>query len=473
MALQRVLGVRDIVLFNVAATLSLRWLSLAAAIGPSSLVMWGVAGLALFMPIAYTVVSLSSAFPEEGGLYVWAKLAFGERQGFLCGWAYSMSVLAYFPGATLAASIYALYIFNFRFAYLEKSRLYTSLACVVVLLIVLILNTVGVKKGRWVQNLGGFALWIPPALLLFVGVLTLMRSGSATPMPVRSFMPRLSDLGAISALSQMSLAYTGMELAAFLGGEIRDPQRTFRRAIPISALMIIGGYVLGTLALMWALPSSQTSIISGVNQAVASAAAAQGLGGLHLGELTALLMTVGVVGSIGAFLVGNARLLFVAGLDRYLPSALGRIHPRWNTPHVALIAQAAIAMLLVILATQGGTVQSAYLKLVNATVILTLLPFLYVFAAVVKLRARIAATPGAVSIPGGRAGAWITAVLGCGTILLAIALAFIPPAEAGSKTLFALWVFLGSFVPLAIGWGIFEWNRRGAAGSAHSQGSMT
>ena len=108
--LQRVLGTRDLVLLNIAAIIGLRWLSTAAQIGPSSLSLWALGLLFFFLPVAFTVLELSSRIPGEGGLYLWSKAAFGDLHGFIAGWAYWVSNLAFFPSALLFGAGVVLYV---------------------------------------------------------------------------------------------------------------------------------------------------------------------------------------------------------------------------------------------------------------------------------------------------------------------------------------------------------------------------
>ena len=133
MALERALKTKDIVLFNVAAIVGMRWIALAAANGPSSLFLWVLAAIVFFIPQGFAVTALSSAIPEEGGLYVWTSKAFGQRQGFLAGWLYWASNITYFPTLTLSTVVFALYIFGTRFAALEQSATYAAGASLVLL----------------------------------------------------------------------------------------------------------------------------------------------------------------------------------------------------------------------------------------------------------------------------------------------------------------------------------------------------
>jgi amino acid transporter len=443
MALERALKTRDIVLFNVAAIVGMRWIALAAANGPSSLSLWVLAAVAFFIPQGFSVIALSSAIPEEGGLYVWTTRAFGPRQGFLAGWLYWANNVLYFPTLALSTVVFALYIFGLRFAHLEQSRLFTAGGSLALLAIALVFNIVGIKTGRWVQNIGGLAQWIPSGALLLVGLAALFRSGSATPITAASLVPSFGNLPTVLFFANLCFGFAGLELAPMLAGEVVEPRKTFPRAIVISGLTIAACYLLGTISVMWALPPTETSIISGVNQAVTKAGAKQGLP--WLGSPVALLMTLAGLGGLGAWLIGSARLLFVGGLDRYLPPIFAKIHPKWKTPYVALLVQGALAVIFILAATQGDTVKSAYLKLVNATLIVYFLPYLYMFAAAIRLRPEIARQPGAIPVPGGRGGSFFWNGLGFLTTAVAIVLALLPPADAQNKTGFFVDVFVGSF----------------------------
>ncbi len=453
MALERALRTRDIVLFNVAAIVGMRWVALAAANGPSSLFLWVLAALVFFIPQGFAVTALSSAIPEEGGLYVWTSKAFGQRQGFLAGWLYWASNITYFPTLTLSTVVFALYVFGTRFAALEQNAVYAATASLVLLAIALAFNIVGLKTGKWVQNIGGLAQWLPSAALLLVGVIALLQAGSATPITARTVLPDFAQLPTVLFFANLCFGFAGLELAPTMAGEVVDPRRTFPRAITISGLSIAACYLLGTISILWALPKSEVSIISGVNQAITKAGAAHGLP--WLGAPMALLMTLAGLGGIGAWLIATARLLFVGGLDRYLPPIFGRTHPKWKTPWFAMIFQAVFSAIFILAATQGDTVKGAYLKLVNATLIVYFLPYLYMFASAIRLRPAIHSTQAAIPVPGGRAGSVFWNGLGFLTTAVAIVLALIPPTDSKDKTSFFVEVFVGSFGFLAAGFVLY------------------
>jgi amino acid transporter len=465
MTLERALKTRDIVLFNVAAIVGMRWVALAAANGPSSLLLWLLAAVMFFVPQGFAVISLASAVPEEGGLYVWTSQAFGPRQGFLVGWLYWASNILFFPTLTLATVVFALYIFALRYAALEQNAGYVAATSLGLLAAALLLNLFGLRGGRWLQNIGGVAMWLPAVAVGIVGVAALAHGGSATSITAASMVPSFDRLPTILFFANLCFGFAGLELAPMMAGEVVEPRRTFPRAIVISGLTIAACYLFGTLCLLWALPASETSIISGVNQAIATAGARQGLA--WLGPPVALLMTIGGLGAIGAWLIGSSRLLFVGGLDRLLPEVLSRTHPRWKTPYVALLVQAILSAIFILAATQGDTVKIAYQKLVNATLIVYFIPYLYMFAAAIKLRRQIAARADAIQVPGGAAGSLFWNGLGFLTTVISIVLALIPPADSTDKQGFFTQVLGGSAAFVIAGvilYAIAE-RRRRASGS--------
>jgi amino acid transporter len=164
------------------------------------------------------------------------------------------------------------------------------------------------------------------------------------------------------------------------------------RAAWISGLLIGAFYVAGTLAILAVLPAGQVNILSGLTQAGAAAAGRLGVPWVAMG--LAVLITFGITGQLGAWVSGSARVPFVIGLDRYLPPAFARLHPRWKTPHVAILTQG-IACTVFLLGMQlGESLSTGYQILVDMTVITYFIPFLYLFGAAMKHGLRSSALAG-------------------------------------------------------------------------------
>jgi amino acid transporter len=430
-ALKRELGLFDLVLFYVAGGLSLRWIATAAAAGPSTIIVWIFACLCFFVPLAACVLELSSRYPEEGGLYVWTQRAFGDFSGFIAAWTYWMSNLPYFPAVLYFGAGSALFAMGKRGEHLTNEPAYYVLFALSWLALITLLNILGLKRVKWLNNCSTMGTWIPVVALLGLAVIFAARYGSATSFSVGNLIPH-ADLKNAIFWSAIFFAFGGVETGSFMGEEIKDPRRTIPRAIIAAGALIVLCYMGGTIAMLIALPSSAISGVGGFVSAISLMCTKLGLGWLI--APIALLVVLNSIGSATAYLSSTSRLPFVAGIDRYLPPVFGRVHPRWCTPWVAIGAYGFVGMLCALLSQAGTTVRSAYDVLVSMSIITYFIPFAFLFASMIRLQ-REPAAAGTIRIPGGRPVAVLLASLGLLTTLLTIVLSVIPPDEEPNKPL--------------------------------------
>jgi amino acid transporter len=428
---RRALGFRDLVMFYVVATLSLRWIPFAASAGPSSLVIWVIGLTTIFLPLALCIMELSSRYPQEGGMYVWSKRAFGDFSGFMTGWIYWTSNLPYFPAVLYFAASNALYIGGTRWKGAQGSAAFFVLFSLFGLGLALLLNVVGLDIGKWLNNLGAIGAWVPVALLIVLGGVAWWRFGLATSFTAASMKPSL-HMGNIAVWGTLLYAFSGAESASFMGDEIKDARRTIPRALIVAGVIITAGYMLGTVAILAALPKGQVSSLEGIMQAITSSAGRVGINGI--GPAVALLICLANLGGVGAYLAALSRIPFVAGIDRFLPAAFGRVHPRWGTPHVALIVQAACCFVFILLGQAGSTVRGAYQVLVSMTIITNFIPYLFMFAALIKLQ-REPVEQGVVRVPGGKPAAILLAIVGMLMTTAVIVASVIPDSSEPNKAL--------------------------------------
>ncbi|HEX9138488.1 MAG TPA: APC family permease [Steroidobacteraceae bacterium] len=435
--LRRALGTVDLVLLNVAAILGLRWLSTAATVGPAGLSLWVIAFILFFVPSGLAVQELSSRIPHEGGLYLWTRAAFGDRHGFLAGWAYWLSNLVYFPSLLLFGSGIFLHIFGGSALMLAESPVYNGIFCLALLWATTALNIFGLRRAKWLQNMGGITT-IAIVALVFVGGLVAWRQfGSATPISQSSLLPHLNSLPTLGMLAITILAYQGLELGPIMGDEIKDSSRSIRRAILISGLLIAATYVAGTLALLVAMPSGHISAISGVAEAMA--AVGQKAAIPLMGVTTAVLLTLSTIGGFGAWVTGTARLPFVIGLRHYLPERLAAVHPKYGTPHMALLVQATAASAVLLAAISGSAIHEAFLLLIDMTAALSSVVWVYIFASLAVLRWRAAGQNADVAlIPGGSVVCWLVSATGVAATSFAVVVSLIPPVGSSNPALFLL-----------------------------------
>jgi amino acid transporter len=435
--LRRTMGLWDVLLFNIAAVLGPRWIAAAAHNGPSSISLWVLAALLFFLPTALIIVELSTRYPSEGGLYVWSKEAFGDFHGFVAGWSYWIYTVFYFPGLLTASVAMSVYIGGPKYGKLAANPHYLLWASLGLLGTAVVFNIVGLDIGKWLQNAGGVSTYLPLLMLAGIGGYLVLHHGSATPFSWKALLPEWPpNVDNLNFWSNIAFAFTGMELVCAMSEEVRDPRRTFPRAIYASGALIAVIYILATLALLGVMPADRVDVRNGVFQAISSGSSILGIA--WFGVLAALLVTVGNAGGIGATVAGVARVPFVAGIDHYLPAFFGKMHPRWKTPYISILIQAGISGIILVFSQMNATIIEAYQFLVDMAVILYFIPFLYMYAAAIKLSYRKDRGAGAqaVLVPGGKIGIWITGMLGFLVTLGSVVLAAIPPGGVKSKTAF-------------------------------------
>jgi glutamate:GABA antiporter len=457
--LPRVLTLRDLVLFNIVAVLSLRWTATAAAAGPSSPTMWVLAALFFFIPQGLAVSYLSARFPQEGGIYFWSKRAFGEGHGFLCGWCYWVNNILYYPNLLMSTAVIATFAIGRGETGLMDNWTYIFAATLTALWLAVLMNVVGLKTGRWLQNLGAVGTYLPGAVLVGFGLHAVLTRPAATPITLDTITPRFGDMSQLNLWASIAFAYAGLELCAVMGDEIKNPTRTVPRSIYIAAPFIAFLYIAGTASLLWLVPSSEVHVVSGFFQAIS--AGAQDVGGLSwIIPAAAAVYVIGNIGGIGAWLTGPARVAFVIGLDRYFPPAFGRIHPRWKTPYVAILTQAVLATIFLMLSVlgRGTTVEKAYLIILDTMLLVYFVPYIYLFVCylVVRLKEPV---PELHTGRGGKTTTWIVGLSGLLLTLGAMLVATIPPTDTADPWLFRLKVIGGAALFVLLG-GVVYWRGR-------------
>jgi len=448
--LRRTMGFWDVLLFNIATVLGPRWVAAAAHNGTSSISLWVIAAVLFFIPSAMVINELSSRFPEEGGLYVWTKEAFGDFHGFVAGWNYWTYTIFYFPGLLLASAAMSAYILGENGASLSQDHSFLTWVSVALLLVAVGLNIIGLNIGKWLQNAGGVATYLPLMILVGVAVVIAGKHGAVTQFTRQNILPTW-NWDTVNFWSQIAFAFSGLELVSAMSQEVRDPQRTLPRALYAAAGLIAAMYILATVAVLVLVPAGDVATTNGVFHAITVGSVALQIG--FLGIVAAVLVTIGNAGGVGSTVAGVARVPFVVGIDRYLPQAFGKIHSRWKTPYVSILVQAVLSCVILLVSQIDESTRGAYDVLVSATIILYFIPFLYMFAAAIRLSSRPdrARNKDAVLIPGGKKGVWAVSGTGFLIVLVGILVSLVPPGDSTNKLGFELKLVVGTVATILIG----------------------
>jgi glutamate:GABA antiporter len=460
--LKRVLGRWDLVALFVVAVFNLNVVPSIAANGGVTVWLWIVSLLLFFWPQGIAVIELAHRFPGEGGVYLWAKEVFGDFHGFLSGWCYWTNNMMYVPTVMLYFVGVSVFVLGPSHQGLADNKHFTLAASFVLLALLVVLNIVGLGVGKWINNLGGIGTMIAALTLVTLGITVWWRFG--TTVTWADFRIPANPRFVLNSFGVICFGLVGLELASVMGDEIRDPERTLPGAVAWGGVLSGLLYIAATLTLLVGVSKSDISVLQGIVQAVSHMADRIGIGWIV--APFALMLSFSIAGIGSAWLAGSARIPFVAGLDSYLPAWLGKIHPVYKTPYPALIVHAVISMLLVYLNSIGSGVQETFQKLLSLAVVLQLVPFVYMFGALLKLALDPVAGKGHYSK--------LTLILAGGsglvTTVLGIALAFFPAQQITSLRSYELWMFGGTafFIGLAAFF-FFVYGRRKAPQEAPSR----
>jgi amino acid transporter len=460
--LKRTIGFRDMALYYVVSGLSVRWIATAAAAGPSILVIWIVALVCFFIPLAASVMELSSRYPQEGGIYIWAQKAFGEFAGFITAWTYWMCNLPFFAAVLYFSAASTLFAFGPHAQNLAGSPVYFMIYAVAWLAIITLVNIVGLNVGKWLNNFSSLGGILPLAVVIALAAISYAHFGSAVHFTTASFAPRWSIKNAIF-WSTVFFAFVGLESGSAMGDEIRNPRRTIPWAILVGGSVMAFGYIAGTASMLVAVPADAVSGPDGFVNGVRALSAHLGI--VWLLAPMALLVALNGVGGAASYLSSTSRLPFVAGIHNYLPPVFGRIHPRFKTPWVAIGVYGLAGMLTALLGQAGTNVRGAYDALVGMSVLTTFIPFLFLFGAMIRVQSR-ATEADVLRVPGGKPVAIALALLGLASTVATIVLSTIPadddphPALAVVKIIGLTIVLIGGGV-LAFGLARYKQHKLG------------
>jgi amino acid transporter len=456
--LRRVLGRWDLVLLFVVAVFNLNVVPSIAANGGVTIWLWIISLVLFFWPQGIAVIELAHRYPGEGGVYLWAKEVFGDFHGFLSGWCYWTNNMMYVP--TIMLYFVGVFVFALGTGHqsLADNKVFALSASLILLAVLVVLNIIGLGVGKWINNLGAIGTGIAAAVLIGLGIIVWFRFG--TTVTTADFQIPANPRFVLNSFGVICFGLVGLELASVMGDEIENPQRILPGAVAwggvLSGLLYIGA----TLTLLIAVSKQDISVLQGIVQAVSHMAAKVGAAWI-VGPF-AFLLSLSIAGIGSAWLAGSARIPFVAGLDSYMPSWLGKVHPKYATPYAALIVHATVSMILVVVnfSFTGAGVQETFQKLLSLAVVLQLVPFLYMFGALLK----IAADESFVKGRYGKPTLFFAGSSGLVTTILGITLAFFPAQQITSIMSYEVWMFGGTllFIGLAAFF-FFVYGRRKAA----------
>ncbi|MGB6974677.1 MAG: APC family permease [Terracidiphilus sp.] len=377
--LKRQLGLRDLVLTQILYVVGASWVGVAAGLGRAQTAMWVAAMVLFYLPMAASVIGLNRVMPLEGGLYVWAREAFGDLGGFVTAWniwVYGIAVTATILYATPTEIAYLL---GPRARWLPENHLASSVIVSVLVLAVAAAALRGLGVGKWLHDAGGVAMLVVFGLLIVLPLWGWMRHVPMHWEPLAMSLPP-RDMRTLALFGQMLFgALAGLEYVAILAGECRQPARTIGQSVWIASPVICLMFILGTGSVEAFVPLRSIDFIAPIPETLRAALGNTGLGNV-LAIVAIALLEVRLISAASLVFTGMTRLPMTAGWDRLVPKWFTQLHPKWRTPTNSIVFTAGLVLAMLLAASVGVHAQEAYQLLANSSTALYALAYLAMFA---------------------------------------------------------------------------------------------
>lgn len=424
--MKKVMGLKDIVLMNVTAIIGLRWLPIAAGYGASAISLWVLAALLFFIPLGLVSTELATTWPDEGGLYVWTKQAYGDRPAFMVSWFYWINTFFYLPSLLTFIAVTLSFLIK---PTLATNKLFICTVVMVILWGTTFLNLHGLRFVKMLSNLGGICgILLPGIIIVALGLAAffIWHRPIPTDYSLSQWLPHLNSGSNIAFLSTLMFSMAGIELTPILAGETKNPQKTFPRALLISAVLIVVFYITGTTMITWMIAPEKIGAASGIMDALTLITKDVGLP--FIAMTIATLMMMGGLGGASVWGSVPIKMFFESTKEGVLPKYFIYLNKN-DMPSHAILIQSAIVSIVILTTALLPSVNVLYETLVLMATITYFFPYLVMFMAFLKLRYSHAERPRPYRVPGGKPFAYLIALLGFFSVLLAIILPFLAPPK--------------------------------------------
>jgi amino acid transporter len=437
----RSMGVRDMTLFTVSAILLLDTLAASASIGVSSIFWWTLLGIVFFVPYGLISAELGTTYPEQGGIYAWVRDTFGKRWGTRVTWFYWLNT------AMWNASVLVLFAGVFAQMFAPGLSLVAKLAIAIGLnWLIIYFNYASLSVGKWIPNVGATLKMVTFVALIGAGIAFAMRAevALANDFSLDAFIPEWGS--STQYISTIIYGMLGFELMSSASEEMKNPKRDVPRAILTSGIVIFLAYVLGTFAILAAVPIDDIDLVEGLVDTLR-----QLFGTSSIGVAAATLFGVFALftffSNTTTWALGANRAAAEAAIDGELPNFLAKEHATHGTPVGAAFTMGTIVT--IILVTYGllaGSNEDLFWSLFAASAVLFLMPYVGAVAAFLRARRTDPDRERPFRVPGGMPLAIVITTV-CIFILLTSILLFMYVPGAG----FDWPVVFGSLAAIVLG----------------------
>lgn len=433
----------DMTLFTVCAILVMDTLAPSAAIGASSISWWIITLVLFFIPYGLITAELGTTYPEQGGLYIWIKNAFGEKWAARSTWLYWVNVALWMP------SVYILFAGMFAQLFFPDMSLWWQIALGILMTwLTVLFGCMKLESGKWIPNIGAL---VKALIMVVIGVGAFIFAGHhglANDLSFKAILPSW-DAG-LAFLPVIVYNFMGFELMSGASGEMKNPGKDIPRAIIIAGALIAVFYVLGTVGILMAVPLDQLGLVSGIIDTLKILFGTTGFGNVIVYVL-GIAALYSFMANMVTWTMGANRTAAEAAKENELPAIFGREHPVYKTPVGAFIITGIVSTVVIIVyGFMAGSAEDLFWTLFAFSSIVFLLPYLMLFPAFLKLRKIDPNAERPYKVPGGTTFATILSVI-CELFILQAVVLFIWVPGQPMDWSYALPVIIGVVITLIVG----------------------
>ncbi|MBK2105976.1 APC family permease [Francisella philomiragia] len=441
----KVLGLKDVTIMAVTANFGIRWIPVAAGLGASAIFFWILGALVFFLPLVVIATQLSRKYPDEGGMYAWTTRALGEKSGFMVAWLYWINTIFYYPAVLIfLATNFAYFIGKPE---LVENHYYITVVVLIAFWLITVISFYGLKANKYLVDIGGIlGSFIPAIVIIVLGVAAYIAVGhSATDFSVANIAPHGSSWDNLSTLTIIMFAMAGIEIIPTFANSVRDAKKNLYYGLILSAFILLGLYILGTVALN--LVASPDDIGKASGLMTAFEIIGHQFHWAWFPKLMAFLLTFAEFAAVSIWLLAPVIMFFKCTPKGILPDWLHKTN-RHDSPRNALIFMGVLVTFIVVFTNLLPSVDAMYQILILMATVLYFIPYLYLVIAYIKLM--------------NHKIKYLFAVLVFVSTSLGIIFSFQPPSDMNDAYEIAIYeseLILGPMIFIFVGWFLYKFRK--------------
>lgn len=422
---KRFLNVFLLAMLNLAIMASLRNLPLVAEYGLGAMFLYFLVAIFFLFPVALVSAELATGWSKVGGIYIWVREAFNSRWGFFAIWLQWVHNVTWYPAILSFVATTIAYAFSPELA---ENKFYVFAVVLVGFWIMTFVNYFGLKASTWFSSIGVIiGTLIPGIFILGLGVHWI---AIGKPLYINftwdALIPEMHHIDNLVFLAGMFLAFGGLEVSAVHAKEVKNPQKDYPRAILLAAGIAFLVLTLGSLSISILIPKQQISLVAGLMAAFKIFLSNVGIE--YLLVPIALMITIGAIAEVNAWIIGPVRGLYATAKHGDLPPIFQKVNKN-NVPFNLLIFQGLIVTGTTFVILFMPSTSSAFWILSAMSAQLYLLMYIFMFLAAIRLRYTHPNVIRSYRISKKHHGMWLIASTGAISSILALLISFIPPSQ--------------------------------------------